>query len=155
MCQQVLQIPEVLQLIPTCDIVKTHPEEILSEETLSQVLIYSPKKHQNTSKPNPSMKHRPSQYLQKNLESPDQSQLLVQCPDFHYKTEESIIMVVVKQSLVLEPYNKDSSSVVSSRKPWSCLKHSEGKDSISSWMCLFGYSRVSMEMMRELSNFMF
>jgi hypothetical protein len=51
MCQQVLQIPEVLQLIPTCDIVKTHPEEILSEEALSQVRIYSSKKYKKANPP--------------------------------------------------------------------------------------------------------
>ena len=54
-----------------------------------------------------------------------------------------------------EPYNKDPSSVVSSKKALILSKHSEGEDIRSSGVCLFDY-RVSMERLREeLSTFLF
>ena len=56
---------------------------------------------------------------------------------------------------MVEPYNKDSSSVVSFKKPLILSQHSEGEDSRSSGVCLFD-NRVSMYRMRkELSNILF
>ena len=66
-----------------------------------------------------------------------------------FKTEEFIIKKVVVKK-VLEPYNKDPSSVVSSKKALILSQHSEGEDTRSSGVCLFDY-RVFMERMSRSS----